>query len=171
MYTTNLQEPYGNFKNIFKLKDFTYKDFLEKVNQTGKLLEVEIYEYFKDTGNGMNPTKQKEENDKIIDPTTTNTIERAQTALKFLEQGNHIGVSDEQFQKDLMHGKNHDETMKYFLNKIIANQELEPCVVVKTEKAKEVFGPNVNKVILDGTHRAVIASLCNFKLNVLEFEF
>jgi hypothetical protein len=71
--------------------------------------------------------------------------------------------------QDLKRGKDHDATMIYFLEKYLNDEPIAPCVVVKTSKAKDVFGENIEKVVLDGTHRAVVASILGLKLDVLEF--
>ncbi|MBI2414387.1 hypothetical protein HYV31_00880 [candidate division WWE3 bacterium] len=164
-----IEEAFGNFKNIFNQPNLTIEAFLDKLNQTAHIIQVSPLDYFKNVGNGMNPDVQMVEIEKITPSSKTGPIERAQIAISYIKNGNHIGVSDEQYAKDLDKGKNHDATMLWFLEKIISSEPFDPCVVVLSNKANQLYGEGVNKVILDGTHRAVIAALVNQKLSIMEF--
>jgi hypothetical protein len=166
---TNFEEPTGNFVRIFPELGLTREEVRERIELTGTSKSVKPLEYFKDVGNGMNPNTQLIENNKVIPEEITDPIQRAQIALEYLSNGNHIGVDEEQYERDLQSGKNHDDTMRFFLEKILSGQKLEPCVIVITKQAETKFGKGISKVILDGTHRATIASLVNIELEVVEF--
>lgn len=169
MPVSNIEEPIGNFVNIFPELNLTRDQVRRKMELTFTIKEVRPLEYFKDVGNGMNIETQQDEIAKIIPNVLVDQKHRAKMALDYLDKGNHIGVSNEQYEKDLAKGKNHDETMRFFLEKILSGEKLEPCVVVTTNLAETKFGNGINKVILDGTHRAVAASLADSTLEVLEF--
>ncbi len=165
----SLDEVCGNYDAIFKDSTLTREQILEKLVQTAEVIQVEPLEYFENVGNGMNVEAQREEIARAIPATLTDPIERARTAIAYIKQGQHIGVSHEQYLKDLERGKDHDATMIYFLEKVLNDEPTAPSVVVRTSKAKEVFGEGIEKVILDGTHRAAAAAVTGRTLDVLEF--
>jgi hypothetical protein len=166
---TNFEEPIGNFMQIFLEAEISREELKRKIELYGTIKKVAPLEYFVNVGNGMNPQTQKQEIDKIIPNEVLDIKHRAEIALKYLESGHHIGISQEQYERDLQSGKNHDTTMRYFLENILSGKGLEPCVIVETKRASEIFGVGIDKVILDGTHRAVIAATVNMDLEVLEF--
>lgn len=167
---TDLEEPAGNFIRIFPELGLTRDEIKLKIELTGEIKSVKPLEYFEKVGNGMNPKSQVLEISKIIPDETLDPKQRARIALVYLDKGNHIGVSPEQFENDLKRGKNHDDTMRYFLERVLSDAQLEPCVVAVTKRAETKFGQGINKIILDGTHRAVIAAVLNIDLEVLEFQ-
>lgn len=165
----DLKDAWGNFRYLFQGTRLSFEMFLASVEKTGRQCEVNPIEYFKNVGQGKHISNVKEEIDKIIPSTELNPIKRAEIAVNFIEKGNHISVSEKQYMSDVINGKDHDRTMIYFLKKVINSEPFDPCVVVATPKEFKFLWKDEDKVILDGTDRAIVAVVVKQPLSVLEF--
>lgn len=96
----------------------------------------------------------------------------AKAAIAYIESGHHVGISEEQYKNDLARqGKDHDATMKYLLGQIVEGKSLPPAFVAKYSGCPNKFqDKEIEKVILDGTHRASASAFSGEHLRVFEFD-
>ncbi len=167
-------EAHGNFNRIFPEDSIDFNFFVEILLQGGNTVikTVDPLMYFTTVGNGMNVDTTKSQIQTLPQQfhSAHTSQDKAKVLIDYIKQGNHIGVSQKQYEEDLAHAKNHDTTMIWMLEQISKGYILTPAFVAIFAKCTKVYGENIDKVILDGTHRAFVCAITKSPLFVIEVD-
>ncbi len=166
-----LDEAHGNFGK----EKISFPDFVAALADDQfevKLISVDPLEYLGDVGNIASVESLRDENNRLPEEIRNieNPAEKAKAIVAFIDETHHVGVDDEMYRRDLARGKDHNETMKYLLNKISVGEALAPGFVGRFAGAAEKYGQGKTGEALDGTHRATICAVTGAKFFVIEVD-
>src|SRR3989338_600700 len=181
-----LDEAHGNFNNIFPENKVLWQEFIKKLEASPDLvhiMRIEPLDYYKDVGNVMDPVvthasieavteELKRRNPELADDYVSNDPDKILRVAQTIVQSDHFYyfIDKEMIDQEMSSsGHDHIGTSMVKLGYMSRHYELAPTFVAKFKVAAGKFDGK-EKVVLDGTHRALVSAIAKRSQYVLEVD-
>ncbi len=181
-----LDEAHGNFNNMFKNDPLSWDQFLDGLSD-GENVQIKVVkpdEYFVNVGNGLNVEAHRRSIEllqKTLEEKAPDLAKRflnnnpkvaTQALLEILDHPEYVyGILDKEMVEEARgKGKNHIASTRFQAEQLADGLTLSPPMVAAYQKSEKEFGSGIDKVILDGTHRTLVAAYANQPLYIIEVD-
>ncbi len=181
-----LDEAHGNFNEIFPENKVPWQKFIKGLEANPdyiNIVRIEPLDYYQDVGNGMNPTITRASIEAVTEELKKRNPDLADDYLSG-DSSRIVRAADAIIQSDLFYyfidkemidqevgasGHHHVITSMNKLDYIRKGYELPPVFIAKFRGVSEKFDGK-QKVILDGTHRALVSAIVKRPQYVAEID-